>query len=40
MGMETAVVEAARRSRFRPAQDGGDPVRAYAMITLSVGIDA
>ncbi len=38
-GLEESFVEAARRSRFRAARDDGATVRAYAVITLSVGTE-
>lgn len=34
-GMDAAALEAARRHLFRPARDGGERVRAYAILTLS-----
>ena len=34
--IEAAVLDAARRYLFRPARDGGERVRAYAFVTVSL----
>ncbi len=38
-GMEEALLTAARGTGFSAARDGGQPVRAYANVTLSIGVD-
>ncbi|MEM1041959.1 MAG: hypothetical protein AAGI91_04955 [Bacteroidota bacterium] len=37
-GVEEAVLDAARRTRFRPGRHGGRPVQTYTTLTLSVGV--
>ena len=38
-GMEEAVLTAARGTGFSAARDGGEVVRAYANVTISIGVD-